>query len=91
MEIMFFCPRWGSENLSWDKYCHKVKEAGYNGVEAGVSFDKSQLQLNQPALTITPGFGPAPYMMHRTVTKEPLVNQWKINYWMMEYLKEQLI
>lgn len=50
MEVTFFCPRWGSENLNWDEFCHKVKEAGYNGVEAGVSFDESEKKDQSKAL-----------------------------------------
>jgi len=50
MKIYFFCPRWGSENLSWDEFCQKVKEAGYNGVEAGVSFDEQEKTAQQQAL-----------------------------------------
>ncbi|MHA4809447.1 sugar phosphate isomerase/epimerase family protein [Flavitalea flava] len=33
MKILFFCPRWGSEQLSWDSFFSRVKEAGYAGVE----------------------------------------------------------
>jgi sugar phosphate isomerase/epimerase len=39
MEIKFFCPKWGSEILSWDIFCQKVKAAGYDGIETPVSFD----------------------------------------------------
>lgn len=39
MKIQFFCPRWGSENLSWDVFCKKVKDAGYDGVEGAIPFD----------------------------------------------------
>jgi len=49
--MLFFCPRWGSENLDWDEFCHKVKDAGYNGVEAGVSFDENEKNDQQKALT----------------------------------------
>lgn len=42
MNLIFFCPRWGSEDLSWDAFCQKVKTAGYDGVEAGVSFDERE-------------------------------------------------
>lgn len=36
MKLQFFCPRWGSENLSWDEFAAKVKSYGYDGVEAAV-------------------------------------------------------
>jgi sugar phosphate isomerase/epimerase len=38
MKVQFFCPRWGSELLSWEIFCKKVKEAGYDGVETGIPF-----------------------------------------------------
>ncbi len=40
MEILFFCPRWGSEHLSWEEFCSLAKTAGYTGVEAGVPFNE---------------------------------------------------
>jgi sugar phosphate isomerase/epimerase len=36
MVVKFFCPRWGSENISWKDFFHKAKNAGYNGIEFGV-------------------------------------------------------
>lgn len=33
MRVLFFCPRWGSEALSWPDFLEKVKAAGYDGVE----------------------------------------------------------
>lgn len=41
MHILFFCPRWGSESLSWYQFFFKVKEAGYDGVETGFPFTLS--------------------------------------------------
>src|SRR5688500_16310322 len=35
-KIKFYCPRWGA-NDSWDSFCKRVKEAGYDGVEGSVS------------------------------------------------------
>ncbi|HZY37170.1 MAG TPA: TIM barrel protein [Mucilaginibacter sp.] len=40
MQIQFFCPKWGSENISWDDFCKKVKDAGYDGVESPIPFDE---------------------------------------------------
>ncbi len=51
---------------------------------------RHHVQQNQPALTITPEFGPAPYMLHDSVTKLPIADQWEINCWMMGYLKDHL-
>jgi sugar phosphate isomerase/epimerase len=42
MKLLFFCPRWGSEDLSWESFCHKIKAAGYDGVEAGVPFEEDE-------------------------------------------------
>jgi hypothetical protein len=42
MEINYFCPRWGSEHLTWYDFCTKVKAAGYDGVEAGIPFDETE-------------------------------------------------
>jgi sugar phosphate isomerase/epimerase len=43
MQIKYFCTRWGSESLSWDIFCRKVKEAGYDGIEAAIPFDKTEM------------------------------------------------
>jgi sugar phosphate isomerase/epimerase len=50
MNIKFFCPRWGSEELDWDSFCFKVKTAGYDGVEAGVPFEAKEKQEMKSAL-----------------------------------------
>jgi sugar phosphate isomerase/epimerase len=39
--------------------------------------------------TITPEFGPAPYMPLLPFTQQPIGNQWEINYKMMHYLKNK--
>ncbi|HVW96233.1 MAG TPA: hypothetical protein VHA56_09735 [Mucilaginibacter sp.] len=41
MQVKFFCPRWGSEALTWDIFCEKVKAAGFDGVETPVPFEKA--------------------------------------------------
>lgn len=40
-------------------------------------------------LTITPEFGPEPYMTHLPTTNEPIASQWDINIHMMNILKER--
>ncbi len=37
MDIKFFCPRWGSENLDWEEFITKVRDAGYNGIEWAIA------------------------------------------------------
>ena len=49
-----------------------------------------QRTLGTETFTITPEFGPAPYMPHVPYTQQPLANQWDINQWMMEYLRYTL-
>jgi sugar phosphate isomerase/epimerase len=39
-------------------------------------------------LTITPEFGPHPYMVNTPTTGTPISDQWEINVWMMDMLKE---
>ncbi|MEI6385697.1 MAG: sugar phosphate isomerase/epimerase [Spirochaetota bacterium] len=38
MTLLFFCPRWGSENLGIGDFCAKAKAAGYDGVELALPF-----------------------------------------------------
>lgn len=36
MQLLYFCPRWGQEHTEWDLFFKKVKEAGFDGVEASL-------------------------------------------------------
>jgi sugar phosphate isomerase/epimerase len=51
------------------------------------------LKLNEErgvaSFTITPEFGAPPYMVIHPATGQPLVNQWEVNVWMMNYLKRR--
>lgn len=47
MEIRFFCPRWGSENIEWKDFFQKIKQAGYDGVEFGISRDVAASALDE--------------------------------------------
>lgn len=42
MKLLFFCPRWGQEHLSWDQFFLQVKQAGYDGVECSLPDDKAE-------------------------------------------------
>ena len=44
--IQFFCPRWGSEELSWDNFCQKISRAGYDGFEYGIARTTSNEELD---------------------------------------------
>lgn len=39
MEILFFCPRWGSASIPWAEFALQVKEAGYDGIETDIPSD----------------------------------------------------
>jgi len=39
MQLKFFCPRWGSEDIPWDTFCLNVKKAGYDGIEFSIPLD----------------------------------------------------
>lgn len=45
----------------------------------------------QKVFTITPEFGPFPYMTTLPLTRQPIANQWEINVYMMNMLKAELI
>jgi hypothetical protein len=47
-------------------------------------------QENWDTFTITPEFGPFPYMTILPYSKEPITNQWEANLFMMNYLKANL-
>jgi sugar phosphate isomerase/epimerase len=47
--------------------------------------------MGQTTLTITPEFGPTPYMPAAPHTLEPLGNQWECNLFMLKHLREQLL
>jgi sugar phosphate isomerase/epimerase len=47
MKLLFFCPRWGSENLPWYDFFNQVKEAGYDGVEMGYPFTISESEKDE--------------------------------------------
>jgi sugar phosphate isomerase/epimerase len=40
-------------------------------------------------LTITPEFGPAPYLVSLPFTRQPITNQWEVNEYMMNLLKKR--
>lgn len=46
-DILFFCPRWGSEDLSWEDFLDKVTAAGYDGVEWAIGRDVSLEEMER--------------------------------------------
>ena len=44
MQLQFFCPLWGSEQLPFKTFLSKVKEEGYDGVE--MSFPLDEMERN---------------------------------------------
>lgn len=47
MEILFFCPRWGSEHTGWNEWLPRVKAAGYHGVEWAIAGDTPVRRLEE--------------------------------------------
>lgn len=47
MQIDFFCPRWGSEELTWNSFCNKVKQQGYNGIEYAIARTVTTTELDE--------------------------------------------
>ena len=44
MDILFFCPRWGSDAFSWELFLSRVVEVGYDGVEIGLPEDLKEAE-----------------------------------------------
>ena len=70
-----FAPEWQDHFTQFEKWWQSI-----------IHYQKSK---NTNIFTITPEFGPAPYMPSMPFTKEPLGNQWEINLKMMNYLKSK--
>ena len=47
------------------------------------------LDAGSPVLTITPEFGPYPYMPEIPLTREPVASQWDINLHMKNLLRDR--
>ncbi len=47
MQVKFFCPKWGCENISWNDFFPKAKQAGYDGIEFGIPHDFSASALDE--------------------------------------------
>jgi sugar phosphate isomerase/epimerase len=46
MEIQFYCPRWGSEAVSWDLFFEKIVAEGYDGIEWGIARTTTEKELD---------------------------------------------
>jgi hypothetical protein len=42
MDIVFFCPRWGSEAIDFDTFCGRAVDAGFYGIEMGLPVSDSK-------------------------------------------------
>jgi sugar phosphate isomerase/epimerase len=71
-----FAPEWENHLLIYEKWWQSI-----------IDFKKEK---KVQSISITPEFGPAPYMPYMPFTKAPLGNQWDINYKMMLRLKDML-
>ena len=71
-----FAPEWQDHFTKFEKWWQQIIDG--------------KLQEKKPILTITPEFGPAPYMPSMPFTKKPLSNQWETNIKMMAHLKKTI-
>lgn len=46
MQFNFFCPRWGNEQVSWDEFIGKAKDAGYDGIEYAIANSTGSKELD---------------------------------------------
>lgn len=46
MNIEFYCPRWGSDNVPWSLFCEKVKAAGYDGIEYAIASNTTTAEID---------------------------------------------
>lgn len=44
MKILFFCTRWGQEQIHWNEFCKIVKDAGYDGIETSLPLDAKETE-----------------------------------------------
>jgi sugar phosphate isomerase/epimerase len=51
--------------------------------------ERKRLEGADAILTITPEFGPFPYMVSLPFTQQPITNQWDVNAYMMQILRER--
>lgn len=52
---------------------------------------QTQAALEKKSMTITPEFGPAPYMPVMPYTQKPLSNQWNTNVWMKNWIQSKIV
>lgn len=51
--------------------------------------DRKQAEDTASVVTITPEFGPYPYMVPLPFTQQPITNQWEVNKYMMDLLRDR--
>lgn len=71
-----FAPEWQNHFTLFEKWWQQIID---HKIESG-----------SKSFSITPEFGPVPYMPSLPFTQQPLSNQWEINYKMMQRLKATL-
>lgn len=47
MQLKFFCPRWGSEHLSWEFFMMQVKNVGFDGIEYAITSGTTNATLDK--------------------------------------------
>jgi len=72
-----FAPEWKNELAEYLQWWKEIIEVQHG--------------LNLPEITITPEFGPFPYMPQEPFTQNPLSDQWQINLDMKSFLQSNLV
>lgn len=61
MVLDFYCPRWGSENISWTKFAKQIKKDGFVGVEV---FPLADMERNQDMIEVLNDEGLSYILLH---------------------------
>ena len=61
MKIDFFCPRWGSEDLSWPSFAKRIKNDGFAGVEV---FPLGEMRKNEEMVAVLGDLGLSYILLH---------------------------
>lgn len=51
--------------------------------------ERKKLEGDDQVVTITPEFGPYPYMVSMPFTRQPITSQWEVNKYMMDLLRDR--
>jgi len=92
MQLLFFCPRWGHAQLTWDELARRARESGYDGIETDVPESPREADALQESLarhdlkmvaqhweTMEPGFDEHARAYENRLRHLASANPWCIN------------